>query len=67
MSTKTLTYSCEHQNQNGSANLVHNGRNSFACAYCNQTLFVDVKNKELGAHGHTRNTVKHKLVSLKES
>jgi len=62
--TRNFTYFCEKENSIGKATDVKG--NSFKCEHCNQRLIYLEKEKRLGAHGKTKETIDHELRQVDE-
>jgi hypothetical protein len=65
-----LVYQCEKEDELGHVTVGAKGRKktmSFKCEYCGQHLVPLAGKMELISHGHTQETVKHKLRKLKQT
>lgn len=60
-----VTYKCDTNNFVGSAVVGPQGKN-FTCTVCGLRIHVNLEKLEFGAHGHTKNTLRHTLIKTQE-
>ena len=64
-----VTYKCDKTNDAGFLSTTIGGAGkklSFKCDVCDLTMFPLFPKMELSAHGHTKVTIKHTLLSVRE-
>ncbi len=61
-----ITFRCETENAIASAVLDKAKTRTFTCDVCKLRMFFDPVKLTIGANGHTDQTIKHRILSVKE-